>query len=627
MGERLRPITDHIPKPLIPLLGKPVLEYVLEKVAALRDTAIGVNLHYRKELIEQWIKKSAFADKVALFPEDPILGTGGALKNAGAFLKDHPFVVHNSDILSDIDIKTFIDYHLSSGNIATLAVHSCPEFDNLVLDEDGHLMQVGAFCSLCREPGTRLCAFTGIAAYNPEFLKFLPDGPSSVVHAWIQAVSSGHTIGTYDATGRSWSDIGTPVSYAKTVIGILRSQGETVFFHPSSEGCSSIEMNGYIVVEKNNILPECMSLRNCIVLPEATPSSPPFTTGGVGELSFENSVLGPGFIINLHEPETLGADEADGKILIGVGGSDRHYFRMRKDGESIIFMQCGQDDPDFVRHLEYTRFFRKSAVPVPDLLEADVRSRTAVFEDLGDISLYSWLKCPRKETEIEAIYRRVLDMLVSIHAGATERVAECPLLASRIFDYAYFRWETDYFAEHFLHALCEIPLETVAALRNEFECLAATADSLHKTIIHRDFQSQNIMVTAGTITRLLDFQGARMGPPAYDVVSILWDPYYRLDDALRDRLLEYYVSQIPFTKGVLRDLSADDFRQSLLPCRLQRHMQALGAYAFLSAKKGKGYFLKHIPEGLRLLKEDVTLAANIFPDLNKVVTGLKEIVL
>ena len=117
-----------------------------------------------------------------------------------------------------------------------------------------------------------------------------------------------------------------------------------------------------------------------------------------------------------------------------------------------------------------------------------------------------------------------------------------------------------------------------------------------------------------------------MGPPAYDVVSILWDPYYRLDDALREKLLDYYISQI------LTDLPSPllkspgnfnkEFRDALLPCRLQRHMQALGAYGFLSLKKGKRYFLKHVPEGLRLLMEDAGLAEGTYPVLYNLVMTL-----
>ena len=171
LGERLRPITNHIPKPLLPVLGKPVLESVLEKVSALPVAGIGVNLHYKKELIEQWIKQSAFSDKVTLFPEDPVLGTGGALKNAEGFLRDSAFLVHNADILSDIDLEKLIAFHKASGNLATLAVHNFPEFNNLVIDENGYLIEIGAMCSLCRAPGSRLLAFTGIAVYAPSFLK------------------------------------------------------------------------------------------------------------------------------------------------------------------------------------------------------------------------------------------------------------------------------------------------------------------------------------------------------------------------------------------------------------------------------------------------------------------------
>jgi aminoglycoside/choline kinase family phosphotransferase len=137
-------------------------------------------------------------------------------------------------------------------------------------------------------------------------------------------------------------------------------------------------------------------------------------------------------------------------------------------------------------------------------------------------------------------------------------------------------------------------------------------------VIHRDFQCQNIMIAPGGIPRVIDFQGARMAPPAYDVASILWDPYHRLDDGVRDRLLEYYISEM---KQGSAGLNETLFRESLIPCRLQRHMQALGAYGFLSVVKGKKYFLKHVPETLRLLKEETALAQNEYPELYRLAQG------
>jgi NDP-sugar pyrophosphorylase family protein/aminoglycoside/choline kinase family phosphotransferase len=641
LGERLRPITNHIPKPLLPVLGKPVLESVLEKVSALPVAAIGVNLHYKKESIEQWIKQSVFTDKVTLFPEDPVLGTGGALKNAENLLQNSSFLVHNADILSDIDLEKLIAFHKESGNLATLAVHNFSEFNNLVIDENGYLTEIGAMCSLCRAPGSRLVAFTGIAVYAPVFLKVLPEGASSVVHAWTEAISSGQRIGTYDVSGCYWTDIGTPASYAKAVITELRNNGETVYIYPSVDSCRNVEIDGYTVIEQGSMLSKGLSLRNCIVLPGTrietkesensepecfltlfwgkgpgdTPLKPRAKNGG---WSFENYILGPDFTIALKESDLFATTE-DNAVLIGTGGSDRKYFRVKRNGRSAVRMQCPKDDPDFERHIIYTHFFLKNSIPVPEIIESDSDNKTALFEDVGDLSLYSWLKCPREQHQIEELYKRVLDIAVLIHTTATDHRAECSLLQDRMFDYDHLRWETRYFIESFVEGLRNISVTKASEMDEELHKLASKADSFHKTIIHRDFQSQNVMIGKGNIPRLLDFQGARLGPPSYDVASLLWDPYYRLEENTRERLLDYYMRIMGESA---RWFNKRDFRETLLPCRLQRHMQALGAYGFLSSIKGKKHFLKYIPEGLRLLREDLSEANNEYAALDELVKKL-----
>jgi NDP-sugar pyrophosphorylase family protein/aminoglycoside/choline kinase family phosphotransferase len=613
LGERLRPITDHIPKPLLPVLGKPVLQSVLEKVSALPVSNIGINIHYKKEVIEEWIRRSSFCDALSLFPEDPILGTGGALKNAGSLLRDNTFIVHNADIFSDIDLGKLVEFHLSSENLATLAVHNCAEFNNLIIADNGNLSEIGTICSLFCPPSSRLLAFTGIAVYAPEFLRFLPDGASSVVHAWTEAVSASHKIGTYDVTGCYWSDIGTPLSYARTVFSELRKNGETVYIHPSVDWCKGTELDGYIAIEKNSNPPvpyfnkegndaRDICLRNCIILPD---------TNFPLLHSFENRIIGPGFEIGLNESEMLGGDIKDNAILIGTGGSYRQYYRVKKNRGSIVRMQCREDDPDFRRQLEYTRFFRKHSIPVPDLIDIDSENMSASFEDLGDLSLYSRLKCPRNQDEIEKIYKKVLDILVLIHTTATRDVSECPLLQQRVFDYDHLRWETRYFLEKFVGRVKKIKAKDSTAIEEDFHRLALMVDAFPKTIVHRDFQSQNIMITKGGIPKVIDYQGARIGPPAYDVASMLWDPYFRLEDEVRERLLEYYILQA--------DLPLS---HTIFPCRLQRHMQALGAYGYLSMEKGKKYFLKHIPEAVRLLKEESALAKEEYPELYRLVTTL-----
>ncbi len=668
-GERLHPITYHIPKPLLPILGKPVLQHVFEKISTLPVNKIGINSYYKKEVIENWINQSSFHEKIKLFPEESQLGTGGALKNAESFLKGSTFLVHNADILSDINLNNLLEHHLSSKNLITLAVHDFPKFNNVVIDEKGFLKGLDSPVKpendeLTATSSKKRIAFTGIAVYEPEFLKFLSDRASSVVDAWLQAMSAGYRVGTLDVSGCYWNDIGTPGAYAAAVFDALKADGEVVYIHPSTKGCKDVDLQGYVVIENGCVPGKGISLRNCIILPGSSvenlfkssgnyPSS--LLRGARGRVeeifSFENCILGPGYKIDLNKSEILGLSEEDGRQLIGTGASDRKYYRVKKDNKSIVLMQCKNDDPDFKRQIEYTKFFLKHSIPVPALMEVKPDKMQAIFEDAGDISLYSWLKCPREEKEIENVYRQVIDVLILIHTKTTEHVAKCPLLQDRIFDYEYLRWETDYFLKRFVEGIRNIKIKNISALKKEFHRLALKSDSFSKTVIHRDFQSQNIMIMKGRKLRIIDYQGARIGPPAYDVASILWDPYYCLEDNMRERLLEHYISKmnhsylqvdinenenysspIPLPQGEgargrvengpEEKFDENHFRDSLPSCRLQRHMQALGAYGFLSLVKGKKYFLKYVSEGLRLLREDILLSKDKYPEIYNLVMRL-----
>src|SRR4029450_9527276 len=122
-GERLRPATNHLPKPLLPILGTPIIEGILGKLAAVCDGTIGINLHWKGDLLRAWDPPSPRPERIVFSPEDPILGTGGALKNAESLLSRRPFIVHNSDILLDIKFARLVEEHLEAGNVATIVGH------------------------------------------------------------------------------------------------------------------------------------------------------------------------------------------------------------------------------------------------------------------------------------------------------------------------------------------------------------------------------------------------------------------------------------------------------------------------------------------------------------------------
>jgi len=635
LGERLRPVTNHLPKPLLPILGQPIIARILNRLTAVCDGAIGVNLHWKADLLRAWARSSPWRERIVCFPEDPILGTGGALKNAASLLSTGPFVVHNADILLDIDFGRLIAHHLASGNMATLVCHRLPHLSNVVIDAEGQVVDVENPGTSRPDPGriADKVAYTGVAVYSPEILDFLPAGVSHATAAWLAASRAGRTVRVVDVTGCYWNDVGDPASYARGVLDALRNDGETVYRAPAAR-CGRAEIDGYLVLEAGSRVRDGARLRNCILMPGAD-------VGG----SHEHSIVGPDYVIALAERDmqpashaaesrrvSLGdpllarhpgvsaaarsdAPEADA-ILIGLGGSDRRYFRVRHGGRSAVLMECRPDDPDFERHLAYTTFFAARGVPVPRLLAADPASKRALFEDLGDTSLYAYVKLAGDG--VEGLYRDVLGILVALHAGATQQVGACPLLQARVFDYHYLRWETTYFLDRFVKGLCGVEVARRAAVDEDLHRLAQRVDSYDKGVIHRDFQCQNIMLHAGA-PRVIDYQGARMAPPAYDVASLLWDPYHRLAEPVRDRLLAGYVEAM---KAGLPGFDEKTFLQSLVPCRLQRHMQALGAYGFLAAVKGKTYFLKHVPAALRLLEADLGEARQEYPALAGLISAL-----
>jgi len=638
LGERLRPITNHLPKPLLPILGKPLIEIILDRLTAVCSGPIGINLHYKPEMLRVWAERSPYADRIQFFPEDPILGTGGALKNAASLLAQGLFLVHNSDILLDIDITRLIETHMQNGNMATLVTHRHPTLSNVVVDENDRVIDVENPGASRPDPNrvAAKVAYTGIALYSPGILAFLPQGVSHATVAWIEAAKAGHKVQALDFTGSYWNDIGTPATYAAAVLDTLRENGEAVYCSPNAQ-CGSIVIDGYVVIESGSTVHDTTQLRNCLVLPGAQ------VTG-----NHANRIIGPDYAIDLDEtvmqptahaaeqkrvslsdplythyfgvtdgPGTENDIEADA-LLIGLGGSDRRYFRVRNDNRTAVLMECRPDDADFERHLVYTRFFAAHLVPVPDLLAVDDTRKSALFEDLGDTSLFSSLKLPHSSVHIEDLYQSVLDILVTLHGTVTEHIHECPLLHARIFDYDYLRWETGYFLEQFVVGLKNLSPDR-QSLEQEFHRLAQKVDACPKSVIHRDFQCQNIMITPNSVPRVIDFQGARMAPAAYDVASILWDPYYRINGSMRERLVDYYVDEM---KRISAGFNEGLFRESLLPCRLQRHMQALGAYGFLSRVKGKKYFLKHIPEALRLLKEETAEKRKDYPEMYRLVQGI-----
>jgi aminoglycoside/choline kinase family phosphotransferase len=292
--------------------------------------------------------------------------------------------------------------------------------------------------------------------------------------------------------------------------------------------------------------------------------------------------------------------------LAGLAGSQRAYYRV--PGSGFILLVSPATDLDFGRFLRITQFYRMLGVPVPKVYCIDDEAHQVLLEDLGERRLYDLLLADRSAGL--AAYRRSLDLLADLQTRCDAFRPECPDIDSRVFDRKHLLWETSYFRENYLEGFRS--LKTDPELQTVFDALAARVDSHPKAILHRDFQSQNLMVKPDASVHVIDYQGSRYGSVFYDAASLLLDPYVMLSDIEIENLLEHFRVRV----SVQADPAA--FRAAFLEAGLQRVMQALGAYCFLSQVKGITAFAEHIPAGearLRwLIRQAGTEWAAVLPD-------------
>ncbi|MDE2290597.1 MAG: nucleotidyltransferase family protein [Elusimicrobia bacterium] len=209
LGTRLKPLTDAAPKCLIEVGGMPLLERVLRRLKAAGVDAAVVNAHHHAGQVEAFLKARgpALGLRLELSVEDPVLETGGGLKKAAWFFDDgEPFLVHNSDVVTDLDLGGLMAAHRASGALATLAVRDRPSRRKL-------LFRGGRLAG--REgdgPGDAL-AFSGVHACSPALLARMTEtGVFSLTDVWLRLAREGALIAPFRHDAGTWVDIGTPES-------------------------------------------------------------------------------------------------------------------------------------------------------------------------------------------------------------------------------------------------------------------------------------------------------------------------------------------------------------------------------------------------------------------------------
>jgi NDP-sugar pyrophosphorylase family protein len=245
LGTRLRPITDRLPKALVLVGGRTLLETTLDRLVDAGCDRIVVNVHHHADRIESFLASSGAhvpsggegrasryrwrgADVLVSREPDEPLDTGGGIKHARhLFRGDRTILVHNVDVLSGIDLPRLVRAHESSDALATLAVSRRPASRYLVFDGAGLCGRIDArtggeeWARKPREPTIRV-GFTGIHALAPRMLNRITEaGVFSIVRTYLRLAAEGASVMPVDVTGEQWIDVGTPgrLAEARSVWG------------------------------------------------------------------------------------------------------------------------------------------------------------------------------------------------------------------------------------------------------------------------------------------------------------------------------------------------------------------------------------------------------------------------
>jgi len=228
LGTRLRPLTDNRPKALVEVAGRTMLEITLTR---LRDFGIQeaiINVHHFADMVVDYLKaKNNFGMRIEVSREDVLLDTGGGLKKAAWFFVedsnriDEPFILHNVDVVSTIDLRRMVQFHTEHRALATLAVQDRETSRYLLFDE--HLQLCGRRAGREGNPElvrasqrTEALAFSGIHVISPRLLDIMTEaGAFSIISTYLRLASQGERILAFRADEYYWRDMGKPENVAQ----------------------------------------------------------------------------------------------------------------------------------------------------------------------------------------------------------------------------------------------------------------------------------------------------------------------------------------------------------------------------------------------------------------------------
>ena len=537
LGTRLRPLTLDTPKPMLPLWDQPMLARTIAMLATWGVKEVLINLHHAPGPIVRYLASQPFPQmRISAVFEPVILGTGGALRNARWFI-DEPFWLLNADIVADLDPAPLLRAWRKQKPLAAcwLTADAGPK---TVRCEKGIIRN---FHDTRRGHAT----FCGLQLLDERILPFIaPEGFDTIIAAYRRAQKKRCRVAGVFVPGSFWADIGTPAQYVQAHRDTAQRLG-----HAGEN--FTLPAAAVLAPREQRLASQVSGLRSQV--------------SGLGSSRSPVEVLPP-------------------------RGSSREFFRLRNGNNSSIFIRWSPERPDNRLYAGHTRFLDSIGIPVPRLLLDSPRDHFLAIEDLGPDTLETRL--PRlAPAEILRLYKSLLDVTLRLHRNGLPAARKARLSLMAGFGAKLYAWEHAYFIDHVLRGRLRAPEKQVAAVAAELKSVSRLLAASPQALIHRDWQSSNVLFR-GKQPVMIDYQGMRRGPAAYDLASLLCDPYADLSAPLQQQLLRHYARRHP---------QGADIAAAFPAAAIQRLCQALGAYAVLSKKPGMQVFARHIPAAARQL--------------------------
>jgi len=303
-GTRLRPLTNHRPKPLLPLMGRPMIDYSLHWLKSQGHRSFIINAHHLWKHVAKWASQQDIEIQVEI-PE--ILGTGGGLKAAEPKMADR-FIIWNGDIISDIDIGALLEAcPIDGASMALLHQEELGKTTRLLANDNGTIQRIGSICATNDAPempaSKNGIQFSGIHAMSKQSLKLIPTGFQCVIRTAYKELVPAHKVQSIMHSG-TWFDTGLPREYLKANLQALRgdlslgidvwSEAKPDYEHSWAHQDSIV--NGSIhhsIIGKGAHIPSKTDLDSCVVwdgidVPVGTFKNCIFYDGGVLAVSEED---------------------------------------------------------------------------------------------------------------------------------------------------------------------------------------------------------------------------------------------------------------------------------------------------------------------------------------------------